>query len=92
VETMPAAGARFGTIDAPLNDSKLMTALQKDFTDWIFRNSEVTARANTKLKVFGGPDVSQAEFEGMRSEPDGARLGNIRRHPPSKKIKLWKIN
>ena len=50
VETMPAASARFGTIDSPLNDSKLMTALQKDFTDWIFRNSEVTARANTQTK------------------------------------------
>jgi len=52
VETMPADSARFSTIDSPLNDSKLMTALQKDFTDWAFRNSEVTARANIKLKVF----------------------------------------
>ena len=68
VETMPVASARFGTIDAPLNDSKLMTALQKDFTDWVFRNSEVTARANTALKVFGGPDVSQAEFMTACSE------------------------
>jgi len=67
-ETSPAAGARFGTIDAPLNDSKLMTSLQKDFTDWLFRNSEVTARANIKLKVFGGPDVSQAEFMKACSE------------------------
>jgi len=48
-----------------------MTALQKDFTDWVFRNAEVTARANTKLKVFGGPDVSQAEF--MKACSDAAR-------------------
>ena len=48
-----------------------MTSLQKDFTDWIFRNSEVTARANVKLKVFGGPDVSQAEF--MKACSDAAR-------------------
>ncbi len=68
IETMPVASARFGTLDAPLNDSKLMAALQKDFTDWLFRNSEVTARANTKLKVFGGPDVSQAEFMTACSE------------------------
>ncbi|MDO9303290.1 MAG: hypothetical protein Q7T89_18010, partial [Anaerolineales bacterium] len=73
VETMPATGARFGTIDAPLNDSKLMTALQKDFTDWIFRNAEVTARANLALKVFGGPDISQAEF--MKACSDAARDG-----------------
>lgn len=71
VETMPAASARFSTIDAPFNSTKLMNALQKDFTDWIFRNSEVTARANMKLKVFGGPDISQADF--MRACADTAR-------------------
>ncbi|MFN8383131.1 MAG: DUF87 domain-containing protein [Anaerolineales bacterium] len=71
VETMPIAGARFGTIDSPLNDSKLMTALQKDFTDWAFRNSSVTARVNAALKVYGGPDVSQAEF--MKACADTAR-------------------
>jgi hypothetical protein len=73
VETMSVSGARFGTIDAPLNDSKLMTSLQKDFTDWIFRNAEVTARANLKLKVFGGPDISQAEF--MKACSEAAREG-----------------
>ncbi len=73
LDTMPAASARFSTIDAPFNNTKLMTALQKDFTDWIFRNSEVTARANLKLKVFGGPDVSQAEF--MKACSDAARDG-----------------
>jgi hypothetical protein len=54
--------ARFSSIDAPLNDVKLMTALQRDFTDWVFRNSSVKARVNQSLKVFAGPDVSQAEF------------------------------
>ncbi len=73
VETMPVAGARFGTIDSPLNDTKLMTALQKDFTDWAFRNSSVTARANVTLKVYGGPDVSQAEF--MTACSEQARAG-----------------
>jgi len=71
VDTAPVPSARFDTIDAPLNDAKLMTALQKDFTDWVFRNSSVTARANQMLKVFAGPDVSQAEF--MRACSDAAR-------------------
>ena len=39
-----------------------MTALQKDFADWVLRTSSVKARANTALKVFAGPDVSKAEF------------------------------
>lgn len=68
---MPAATARFSTIDAPLNNTKMIAALQKDFTDWVFRNSAVTARANQALKVFAGPDVSQAEF--MKTCADTAR-------------------
>ncbi|HLF73503.1 MAG TPA: hypothetical protein VI524_04105, partial [Anaerolineales bacterium] len=71
IDTSPIPSARFGTIDAPLNDVKRMTALQKDFADWVFRNSSVKARANQALKVFAGPDVSQAEF--MTACADAAR-------------------
>jgi hypothetical protein len=71
VDTSPAPSSRYSTIDAPLNDAKLMTALQKDFSDWVFRNSSVTARANQALKVFAGPDVTQAEF--MKACSDAAR-------------------
>ena len=70
VETSPAPSSRFGVVEPPLNDAKLMTALQKDFTDWVFRNSSVTARANQALKVFAGPDVSRAEF--MKACADAA--------------------
>jgi len=62
VDTSPAPSSRFGTIDSPLNDSKIMAALQKDFADWVYRNSSVKARANEALKVYAGPDVSRAEF------------------------------
>jgi len=62
VERDPAPQARFGTLDAPLNVSKQMTALQRDFTDWIYRSVTVTAKANEALKVYAGPDVSRAEF------------------------------
>lgn len=71
IESVPVPGARFGTVDSPLNDSKLMTAIQKDFADWVLRNSSVQARANVVLKVFAGPDVSQADF--MRACADAAR-------------------
>jgi hypothetical protein len=71
VDTSPAPSTRFSSIDAPLNDVKLMTALQKDFTDWVYRNSSVKARANQALKVFAGPDVSQAEF--MKACAEAAR-------------------
>jgi hypothetical protein len=67
----PAPGARFGMIDPPLNDSKRMAAMQKDFTDWVYRNSSVKARVNQALKVFAGPDVTQADF--MKACADAAR-------------------
>lgn len=71
IETSPAPSTRFTAIDSPLNDVKLMTALQKDFTDWVYRNSSVKARVNQALKVFAGPDVSPAEF--MKACADAAR-------------------
>ena len=71
LENGPSPSARYAAIESPLNEAKLMTALQKDFTDWVFRNSTVTARANATLKVFAGPDVSQADF--MRACADTAR-------------------
>lgn len=71
VDTAPVPSARFSTIDAPLNDTKLMTSLQKDFADWVHRSSSVKARANQALKVYAGPDVSQAEF--MKACADAAR-------------------
>ena len=73
VDTTAVASARFGTVDSPLNDTKLMTALQKDFSDWVYRTSSVKARANQALKVFAGPDVSQAEF--MKACSEAAREG-----------------
>ena len=73
VDTTPAPSARFGTIDSPLNDTKLMTALQKDFTDWVYRTTSVKARANQTLKVYAGPDVSQADF--MKACAEAARNG-----------------
>jgi hypothetical protein len=69
-DTSPTPSSRFGAVDTPLNDAKSMTALQKDFADWVYRNSSVTARANQALKVFAGPDVSRADF--MKACADAA--------------------
>ncbi len=73
VEDGPAPDARFDTLDAPLGDAKLVNALQKDFADWVYRTTAVKARANEMLKVYGGPDVSQADF--MKACADAAREG-----------------
>jgi hypothetical protein len=62
IEHDPAPQARFSALDTPLNESRQMTALERDFVDWLYRTVTVTARANETLKVYAGPDVSQAEF------------------------------
>jgi hypothetical protein len=71
VEQTPAPQSRFSALDVPLNDSRQMTALQRDFADWVYRSVTITAKANEALKVYAGPDVSQAEF--MRACAETAR-------------------
>lgn len=71
IGTLPVDSARYASIEPPLNESKLLASLQKDFTDWVFRNSEVIARSNAKLKIFAGPDVTAADF--MKQCADAAR-------------------
>ncbi len=71
IETTPPPSARFAMLDAPLNDAKTITTLQRDFVDWVYRSTTIKARANEALKVYAGPDVSQAEF--MKACADTAR-------------------
>jgi len=64
----PLPDATFVPLEAPLNDARTLKALQRDFADFVYRETEVMVRANEKLKVYAGPDVSQAEFRKMCTE------------------------
>lgn len=75
----PDPRARFGPLEAPLSEPKIMSAMEKDFADWVYHNSSVTVRANEELDIYCGPEVSQAEFrklcveaarEGRQAEAD----------------------
>jgi hypothetical protein len=61
----PQRDARFDTIDAPLSDTSALRSLKADFTDWGYRDTTVTVRANEQLKVYAGPDVTESEFDKM---------------------------
>ncbi|HEB65054.1 MAG TPA: ATP-binding protein [Chloroflexi bacterium] len=61
----PLPGARFASLEAPLNDARTLKSLQADFKDWIYRTATVNVRANQNLKVYAGPQVSSAEFREM---------------------------
>ena len=58
----PAPEARFAGLEEPLSDDKLLRSMKADFTDWVYRNTEVLIKANETLKVYAGPDVSPEKF------------------------------
>ncbi|MCA9865074.1 MAG: ATP-binding protein [Anaerolineae bacterium] len=62
LDRAPVSDARFASLGGPLADAKLLRALETDFIDYIVRNGAVTIRANDKLKVYGGPEMSDADF------------------------------
>lgn len=64
---------RYGDIDAPLTDSKTVSAMKRDFEDWVYRTAAVNVRANEALRVYAGPHVSQADFRKLCAE--AARAG-----------------
>ncbi|MBE2219994.1 MAG: DUF87 domain-containing protein [Anaerolineae bacterium] len=62
---IPEPNARFSPLTGALNDAKTISALEKDFVDWVYRKIEVPVKANETLKVYAGPDINEADFEEM---------------------------
>ncbi len=67
----PIPQASFAALDAPLSNARLLTSLQRDFVDWIYRTVRLDIRANHVLGVYATPEVSQAEF--MKACSEAAR-------------------
>ena len=68
LNSQPDPQARFIALEAPLTEAKTMSALEKDFLDWVYQTAKANVRANEALKVYAGPDVSQADFRRQCSE------------------------
>ena len=68
---VPAPQSRFVTLEPPFDKKTTLTAIQRDFKDWLYREVSLKARANEKLKIYAGPEVSKSEF--MRLCADAAR-------------------
>ena len=54
--------ANFAPLEAPLNDVKLMNSLEKDFLEWAYHTTQATVLANENLKIYAGPETSEADF------------------------------
>jgi len=65
LDRAPARDARFAALSGTLADAKGLRALETDFVDYVVRNGAVNIRANDKLKVYAGPDVSDTDFQQM---------------------------
>jgi hypothetical protein len=61
-DSSPALQARFAALEAPFVNARLMSAVEKDFVDWVYRTTKVVVRAHEGLKMYAGPEVSPAEF------------------------------
>jgi hypothetical protein len=73
LEFAPDPQAKFVPLEAPFSEARTIAALQKDFLDWVYRTAQVSVRANEPLKLYAGPEVSQAEFRTLCT--DTAREG-----------------
>lgn len=58
----PDPQGMFSSLEAPLNDARLLTSLEKDFLDWSFQTTVARVWAHDTLKVYSGPETSRAEF------------------------------
>lgn len=65
LDHQPVPEATFAMLEAPLSEGKTLRSLKTDFVDWCYHTTEEEVRANEVLKVYAGPEVSQAEFRKM---------------------------
>ncbi len=73
LDLQPVSQARFVGLEPPLSDARSMNGLQKEFSEWAFRSSQITLRVHPDFKLYAGPDVSQADFRTRCA--DAARQG-----------------
>jgi hypothetical protein len=55
-------GAKYGSLENPLADVKMVAAMQKDFLDWVFQTGELRVQANLALKEYAGPETGKDDF------------------------------
>jgi len=68
LERLAAPGARFGMLQAPFTDARVIKAMESDFVDWVYRRASVTVLSNETLKLFAGPETTAGGFRKLISE------------------------
>ncbi|NQS92367.1 MAG: hypothetical protein HQ574_08150 [Chloroflexi bacterium] len=68
LEPQARADSHFHELMAPLSDGTKLREMETDYTDWIYHSISASVRANEKLEVFAGPQVTQGEFRRLCSK------------------------
>jgi hypothetical protein len=68
LQSAPMPNSLFAVLPGWLSDARTATAFRDDFEDWIFRTGTIRVKVNQTLKVYAGPQVSDAEFRDMCSK------------------------
>ncbi|HSR33081.1 MAG TPA: DUF87 domain-containing protein [Anaerolineae bacterium] len=63
LEPSPESGAFFSELPSEMGDSKRYTALEKEFSDYLYYNSSVTLRYNPHLKLYSEMGESSEAFQ-----------------------------
>jgi hypothetical protein len=62
LEARPQADASYGALGGLFADGAELKNLERDFSDWVYRQGEVQIWANDKLKQYAGPELSREKF------------------------------
>jgi len=63
LQNQPQPNSRFHLIPGFLGQEKKVNELEKDFLEWLFRTGTIRLKSNPNLKVYAGPEVSDADFK-----------------------------
>lgn len=65
--------ALYGELNGQLSDGAQLKLLERDFSDWVYRASEVQVWANDDLKVYAGPELTREEFAALCAQEAQAK-------------------
>jgi len=80
LEKRPGADAIFAPLEGSLAESAKMKSLEKEFANWIYRESKAKVWHNEALKFYGNPELSEEDFlANCEDEAKGKRDAEIKK-------------
>jgi len=68
LEIQPLPKTQFHPVPSWLTDPRKVEDIKQDFLDWIYRSGGLKVKTNTKLKIYGTPAMTAADFHRKAQE------------------------